>query len=235
MGFKLKKAATSKPKVSAFAAGDDSSEESDNETKLMKNVAKKRRKIEKETIAAHEATVLGAEIDQLDAEKPVLEPSTKSKYIGKILEAKKKREQDQLEALIRNLEKKMEGEVFESAEYKLQKQQVLLRTEEKDDGNFYKTLLGRRTGEESEREAEQEVKAGLQQNSDTGEQNTPRNSENTVRNSQKTRLDPDLGPEPSRQLIEKLKEYCRSKISEQQLQAYKDRYRQRHKNYHDYN
>lgn len=225
-----------KPRVSAFGGGGggSSSEESDNESRFMANVLKKRRKIGQE-MESTDASALKDEINELDKEKAAVDPVRKSKYIGKILEAKRKREEDQLESRMRAEEKNRVGEVFESEAYRAQKEKVLLRTEEAEEqenkGNFYGHLLDRRTGVDTEIERKN-VQDGRETEKETEREDDNRIDEKTG----KTRYNRNIGrgtyvdsTDSQSQLIQRLKQYCKSKLTEQQLQDYKEKYRQRHK------
>lgn len=231
MGFKVKKVV--KPRASAFGGGGggSSSEESDNESRFMANVLKKRRKIGLE-MKSTDTSALKDEISELDKEKVIVGPVRKSKYIGKILEAKRKREEDQLESRLRAEEKNKVGEVFESEAYRTQKEKVLLQTEKaeenQDKGNFYEHLLNRRSGVEVETETESVL----------DERETLRGNDNdrTDKKTVKTRYIRKVSTEAyddsnegQSQLVQRLKQYCKSKLTEQQLRDYREKYKKRHK------
>lgn len=209
-------------------------DDSDDDGGLQRAVASKRAKVEREFEASEFADVdkLVEEFDKEEVPPPPGEKS-ESKYLGKILEARRQRQQDQHDA---QLAREAQGEVvFESEEFARAKEEAKERqAEERDDGSFYSNMIQRRLGskEHPERPTSLRTAGRAESKATETEDKAPGPRTETTKPKQpshpRTFRDYPENPQDTH-FVERVKEFCRSKITPEALAAYRQRYWRRRK------
>lgn len=208
------------------------SEEDSEEEDFAKSIQAKRQKIN-EQLQEVKGDRLEFDEPEVEDDKSKNKNQTGSKYIKKLLEAKKQRESDYIKQKSKLQDERVRAlvktnsdlEVFESAEYKLQKDQIHSEEEKEDNGtgsSFYANLLNRRGGSSNEEDPESINGEVLNTEAETA-------STGTKPIAGKVKKHFTEFQNPQTQLLNRLKELCETKITESNLKDYKKRYWQRRK------